>query len=241
MLPTWSIHEKTHPAENAHLYFSLLFQNLKPIPGQSVRAAHCFPPRYKQKKNRCVSNNILTLALNPQHNDMLSTSYNEKLRTTVSTKSYYNYCNHYPQKEEYWFITLLFLALVHVVYMSFPAVYSCQGHSPELVWVGNDGFNDVVWAMGIIFARIAELTHAGCRELPLTARQTPREEAEELASGGLFFTAKRMHDTQSALIQQSVELHGKITGLRCAMTYSTSNVKVDRRGWNLKERNMSGL
>ncbi len=82
-----------------------------------------------------------------------------------------------------------------ITLMSIPAVYSCQGHSPERVWVGNDGFNDVVWAMGIISARIAELTHAGCRELPLTARQTPREEAEELASGGLFFTAKRMHDT----------------------------------------------
>lgn len=68
-----------------------------------------------------------------------------------------------------------------------------QGNSPERVWVGNDGFNDVVRVMWIISPRIAQLTHAGCRELPLTALQTPREEAEELASGGLFFTTKRMH------------------------------------------------
>lgn len=117
-----------------------------------------------------------------------------------------------------------------ITLMSIPAVYSCQGHSPERVWVGNDGFNDVVWAMGIISARIAELTHAGCRELPLTARQTPREEAEELASGGLFFTAKRMHDRQSALIQQSVEVHGKIAGLKCAVKYSTSKVEIGGDG-----------
>lgn len=87
--------------------------------------------------------------------------------------------------------------------------------------MSNDGLNDVLRALGIISALIAELTHAGCRELPFSALQTPREEAEELPPGGLFFTAKRMHD------RQSVEVHGKTSGLGCVMKCSTS--KMDEK------------
>lgn len=134
--------------------------------------------------------------LNSLDNEMLSTtSIHLPMQPQFPPKHhrYYNYRKQRPQKEEHLF--------VYVVYYDLNK-HSCSFlsgfHSHERIWVSNDGFNDVLRDLGIISALIAELTHAGCRELPLSALQTPREETEELPPGGLFFTAKRMHDRQSA-------------------------------------------